>query len=834
LQVGGLSTIVVRSVRRRPLRALLTAVAVGLGVTAVLGVQLALVALDDQAGAASAERAGRSSIDVRAPGGVGFDATEVAAAGRIGGVAEVQPFLEKPAVARYDRDAVDAPTVSVVAVVQGEVALRPVHVVAGRLPVEGSLSEVALDQGLTDALRATGAPRALRPGDGLWLTTATGPDHFRVVGLTSGTSGGLAFTQSAVYVSSAEATGAFRLGLRTPLMAVRLRPGVDAAAVAPALQRLLPAAVLIDPRGGGSAPLGGQRSLLALLAILSLVIGAGVTANSVAVGAEERRREIGLLRAAGASMRQVFRLLMAEAAVLALAGAAAGVGGGIALGALLIHHFAAPGLTVPASSAAPSRIAAAVAAGAGAAVLASVLPALTARRVPPIAALRSASTVQRQRTPRWAPGSALALTAVFALAWVWDRADVVVGGMVALLAAMVVALTLAAPLIARGLGRVLAPVAGLAPMAAANLARRRHRTSLTLAGLSVAVASATAVGVLTEGALRGGDQWVSRLFVGDVVLSSPATQPDAIATELAREAGTDPGSRVRYLVASVGGSPAAVAAVDPAAYSSTGALDLVEGDRRTAFATLAAWPSVLVPAQLSARLGWHAGSRLPLLVYGRPAATVTVAGVVAHSLPSADARESLLIGQDQAGQLFGPGADGFDLLQVRAGDDGAARRVAAAASHYGMRSMTVKGLRDAAADAVQHAVGTLAALAWVAISVAMLAVVTTLLVSVRLGRRELALLRAVGLSRRQATRLVLAEAAMLVGIGAGVGVVTGCVLALPLLSVSGSPGFQLPFVFPVLTVAAGLGALVAVAVLAALLPARRSARANIVAAIRHE
>ena len=833
--MAGILGLALRQLRARPLRAALTAIAVALGVAAVLGVQLALAAVDDQAGAAQLQRAGRSSLDVRAVGAAGLDPAAVDTVRSLAGVAEVQPFLEKPVTARIDKNAVDAPTVSVVTAVAGEVAMRPLILLDGRPPAPGSRDEVAVDQALAVSLESTGGGHPLRVGDAVYLTTASGPDRYRVVGITAGTSGGLAFTRSALYVSDTAARSAFALGLRTPLLAVRLAPGTDPGAVAAAVRdRLGPAAISVDPRAGTVQPLQDQRPLLLLLAALSVVIGAGVTANSVAVGAFERRREIGLLRAAGASRRQVFRLLLAEASLLALGGAVAGIGLGWLLGTILIRHYAASDLAGPTPSLDWLRTAGAVVAGGGAALLGSVFPAVAARNLSPLRALRQVPGAERDRAPRWLLAAVPPLFALFGLGVLVDQTAAVVVGTVGLLLGVCLALPAVAPPVIRGLGAVLSPGGGAARVAAANLARRRNRTALTLAGLSAAVATATAIGVLTAAALDTGDHWIGNLFAGDVLVTSPATQADAIATDILDVDGVDAVSPVRYLVGTVGDVPLTIAAVDPVTYSGAGRLDLLEGDRTTAFTQLGEAPSAFVPAQLAQTLGWHAGQRLSLVVGGHQPATLTVAGVVAHSLPSGDNREALLVGRSQARALFGDSARGFDLLEVTAGSDAAAQRVAVRASTYGMRATAVATLRDAAHDALAHAIAILVALAWLAVTVAMLAVVNTLVASVRLGGRELALLRAVGLSRRRALRLLLTEAGLLAVTGIVIGVGTGCLAAIPLLRASGSPGFDLPFAFPVLGTLAAVAAILAGSLLASIVPGRRSARASIVAAIRDE
>jgi putative ABC transport system permease protein len=115
-----------------------------------------------------------------------------------------------------------------------------------------------------------------------------------------------------------------------------------------------------------------------------------------------------------------------------------------------------------------------------------------------------------------------------------------------------------------------------------------------------------------------------------------------------------------------------------------------------------------------------------------------------------------------------------------------------------------------------------------------LAVINTLVVNVRQGRREMGLLRAVGLSRGQARRLVLAQAGLLGGVAAVLGLGVGCLLAVPLLAASTSPGFVPAFVFPITTAIALLGGVVVAVLLAGVLPARRAAAADIVSAVRQE
>jgi ABC-type antimicrobial peptide transport system permease subunit len=243
---------------------------------------------------------------------------------------------------------------------------------------------------------------------------------------------------------------------------------------------------------------------------------------------------------------------------------------------------------------------------------------------------------------------------------------------------------------------------------------------------------------------------------------------------------------------------------------------------------------VIVPQQLADRYGWHLGHVLRLDPgSGGAAIALTVVGVAAHTFPGGDGRESLIMGHDQAVLALGSVAAGFDDLQMLGGAKRTGDLQAVAAS-FGMQVTAVADIQDAAQRSLDHSLQLLAALGWLGVVIAMLAVINTLVVNARQGTRELALLRAVGLSRRHALRLVLVEAALLGAAGVLVGSVAGCAVALPMLRVSGSSGFTPHFGPPLTAIAALTALVVAGAMLAAYLPARRVVGAGIVGAIRYE
>jgi putative ABC transport system permease protein len=831
--------------RARPLHGLLGALAVALGVAALVGVRIILSGLDDQASAAQQARAGGSDLDVRAAAGPGLGGDDLARLRAVPGVAAVSPLLEKSTTARISPAAVEGIEVPVVGLVDGQAALRPVRLAAGRLPRAGSLTEVALDDGVAVALRSTAggagvgstgsaapAPGAVTVGERILLVTLAGDRPFTVVGLTAPGVGGPAFPGPSAYVSEAAARGPFDLGLRAPLAALRLVPGAGAAAVARAVGVSLGGGVLaVDPRAGAAPALAQLRPLLLLVLALAGAICAGVSANTTGLAASERRREIGLLRAAGLGPRGVLHLLLAEAMVLGTAGAVAGVAAGAALGHLATGRLVAGDAALADVALDPWLLGAAAASGVAAAVLGALPAALTASRVPPLAALRDSAEPRPGPAPWRTALAGVCLAAIGVVAARSTAVSAVAAGVAGVLLGLVLCLPLLAGPLLRGVAAVVSPLAPTAPVAAAALARRRRRTALTLAGLVVSVATATALSALGSGALAAGDRWVTGMFAGDIVVHSPAPQPGTVAQAIAAAPGVRGVTPVRFLSAVAGGSPLGVAAVDPAAYRTSGALDVVDGDRRAAFAGLAAGPAVLVPQDLAAELGWHRGTPLSLTAGDRQL-PVRVAGIVAHSLPGGDGREAVLMAGGTARRLYGSSAGGFDDLEVTSSGGSALPDVARLAADYGMSAVSVDSIRDDARQSLGRTLGLLGVLGWLAVGIAMLAVINTLLVNARQGSRDLALLRAAGLSRRRAVRLQLTEAGLLAGTGSVLGLVAGCGLALPMLRAGSSPGFAPQFALPVEAALAALAAVVVGSLLTAALPARRASRAAIVAAIR--
>ena len=823
----GLRPVLARNLRSRPGRSALTALAVCLGVAVMLGVQIDIAGVAAQARAAAAVRAGGSGLDVLSVAAGGLSPSQLSSLTALPGVTASVPLYQKRVAAEAAYVGSPVNTVTVVGIEDGRAALRPITLTAGRLPGSGSPGQVAVDASLLDALAPPGDSLGL--GSTLMLTTGSGPRDFRVVGLTGAGGVGASFAQDAIFVPSGVLLSQFNLGLHTSLDALQLGHGVSSAAVATEVHRRLGGSVTtLAPGADSGDPLVQLEPILLLVSLLSVVIGAGVAANTVSLAALERRRDIGLLRAAGASAGQVFRLLSGEGLLLAIAGSVLGVGVGIGLGAGLQAAFSSAPLPAVGLQVSPLAALLAALAGALAAAAAAALPAAAAARMRVLEALNPESAGRRERVHAATLGAVPALLALTVLADLSGPAAAAVGG-IALLLAVGLCLPLVAPLVTRWLAVLLRTVSPEGEVAAANLSRRRNRTALTLSGLVVAVAAAVASSILVAGSLSAGDSWVDHLFVGSALIRSPVTQREEIATQISRTAGVQVTPLV-FFPAVVDDDVIGVAAIDSRLESQDGGLELVGGSRTAAFADLAEGPAVIAPVSLAEANDWQVGTQLSVETPSG-AMAFRVSGIAEHSFPAPDGRETLLVDSQEAARAFGSEAAGFDDLEVLT--PGRETEVAAAASRYGLAAIPISTMTVAVGDALGDTIGILPAVSWVALAIAMLAVVNTLVVSVRSGRRELALMRAVGLSAAQARRFVLAQAGYLGATAAILGTAVGCLLAIPMLAASQSPGFLPGFDLAWVTVLALAAAVIGAAVATAVLPARQAARASIVSAVRH-
>jgi putative ABC transport system permease protein len=838
------------SVSRRE-RSLLSILAIGLGVGLILGTQLINISLGQQLGRAASDLVGHADAEVFAFSDQGFSQGMVDVISKLPQVTVAAPVVTKRLSGTVGGHQQTFQLLGIDPVAEQQ--LHPLVLAGGEMFSPLDKAAVLLDE-------KWAGEHGVKVGTTITLISALGRDSYVVKGLLKNS----AFAQSSfgpvVFVPLQTAQKAFRLGARVTQVSVGLKRtcqgDYNACTYGPFRADLRQKAIeeysVQDNRAfaaGQRDPYAEMAPVVAFFSLLALGIGLFLISNNLAVTVLERRREIGLLRAAGATTSWIRNLFLVQAGILGAAGTILGLLAGVLLAAVLIGYLRQsggqsdlqfvfdPGLTVLVGLW-----------GLLATLLCGLLPALRAMAVAPLEAIRPQSLFEIERSRRRVTvlGLVAYLVGGLLLAGVLrgDSTDPsLTGARLVLAAAAMVTLfagTLAlTPVIIAPLTAVLSrPFRLFAPgetiLARNALIRRPNRSALTVAGLLVSSAMVVAVAGLTQGALGAGEDWVDSLFVSDHLIVSPVHQGEQIRQEINKVGGVGTTSEISFFALRAGDRALSLAAIDPLEYATRGSLRFVPGTAPGVYTEIEESRAIVISRRLADSRNLHVGDHLNL-TSARGDLSYRVAAVAYHSLPSPSGDEAALIALSNARQDFG--VEGFNILQVvpltSAGPDFDSQ-LNQAAARYGMQVETVADVRAGVRLGVNSLLLLLTGIGLVGVILGLMAVVTTILLNISESSRELGLLRAVGATQGQIRAIILTQSGLFGLCGAVLGSVVGLVMVLVMVKAASSLGFQPGYSVPwsviiAVIVVALLGSLLAVA-----LPARRAASASVVAALRYE
>jgi putative ABC transport system permease protein len=594
----------------------------------------------------------------------------------------------------------------------------------------------------------------------------------------------------------------------------------------------------------------GQQ-VMSLMGVLGLLMGGFIILNTFRTIVAERRRDIGMLRAVGASRRTVTGLILVESLVLGAVGSAIGLVLGYGLAALVTAAVAPVmrqflNIQIPAPGVQPGLALAAIAGGVGVTLLASLLPARAASRVTPLEALRpaiGAKSLRRLTGVSFWIGLAMIALAVAALLTA-NAGLLSLGSMLFIAGLLLVAPALVIP-IANLFGRLAALIFardGVAQLAEGNLVRQPSRAALTasttMIGLAILVMAA---GLLSSVAITF-QRMLDASLGSDYLLVPPSVatwglsvgaNPD-LAGELRATDGVDVVSTLRFAASQTDGQAISVLGVDPPAYQATSGLTFIDGDQASAFQQVGAGRAMIVNGLLASAAGLKIGDTATLLT-AEGEAPYTVVGIASDYLNAKIA--TAYISQANIAADFGREEDVFFQINLRAGADAAA---AEAAFKEALKPYPQFKLIAGQAYIDQNMqlfdamfAGMYAMLIFLAIP-SLIAMVNTLAIGVIERRREIGMLRAVGATRRQVRRIILVEALILAAIGVAFGLLAGLYLGYMATSALSAFGFPMEYVFPASALLVAIAAGLIFGVLAALIPARQAAGLPIVSALRYE
>jgi len=597
-----------------------------------------------------------------------------------------------------------------------------------------------------------------------------------------------------------------------------------------------------------SDALGFIRTALLVFAAVAVLVGGFLIFNTFSVTVAQRTKEFALLRTLGASRAQLLRSVLAETVVIGLLASVVGIACGLLLAPALAALMASFGLDLGSTGIVlePRTIVAGLVVGVVATVVSGLVPARRATRVEPVAALRDSVAPGPGRLRRRRVVAAVLVEASGVAALLYGllgdpgaaNATATVLGAGSLL--MIFGFALLAPTLVRPLsgliGRPLARFQGLTGRLARENARRQpQRTAVTASALMIGVALVVLVAIFAAGLRATIDQGIDEQVraVGIVTHEDGFSPlPDGITERIAQVDGVADVSRIRFETGRVVGETGttSVTGVDPASAADVLALEWEEGSDAT-LAGLTEGDVLINPDFARERdvgvgdavrfvtpRGGEVGYRVAG-IYGPGA------GVIGGVLVSNASLESSWDAKDIAFALVA-GADGADAGAIKRAEQ------AALAEFPTAKPQTLEDFRADQNQQVDSLVGLVYALLSLSVIVALLGIVNTLALSVHERTRELGLLRAVGMSRRQVRRMVRAESVITAAIGALLGIVLGIAFAAIVSRPLAEDGFVFEMPVVTLVVVTVLAALAGV--LAAIPPARRAARVDVLRAVTTE
>ena len=719
-----------------------------------------------------------------------------------------------------------------------DAAINPYRIVEGRAPRADD--EVVINRGAADAGH-------LHVGDTTTVETPQ-PVTVRVVGIaTYGSADGMGqVTYAAFTLGAAEKYLTTDPGHVNAIL-VRAEPGVSQDELVHRLQPVLPAGVEAitgaqltqqDISDINATFLDLLRGFLTVFAGVALLVGAFSIYNTFSILVAQRTRESALLRALGASRRQVVRSVIAESIAVGIVASAVGLVGGLAIAGLLKAMFDAFGFALPAGGLVVSSTSVVVPVVLGVVVTlaASVVPAIRASRVPPLAARRDVD-VDRSGLSRHRAVVGLAVLgagAVVTLVTALRTGALAVIGLGAV--TTIVGVVIVGPLVARTAGAVLgAPVRRLrgvsGSLAQQNAMRNPRRTAATASALMVGVAVVTLFTVFAASLRASVDDTVTRTFAGDLAITTGRFGGGALSPQLATTlAGLPEVQAAAGLgrgVARIGDRDEDVTVTDTAAAARVLDLGVTSGSLSGLGAA-----SLAVSSDTASSRGWTVGSVVPVTFTDGTTTEVTIGAVYSQDdlvggylLPRATWASHAV--QDLDTAVYVKLADGVDPGAGRAA-------VEAVTGRFGAPDVLDRaGYIDQATSGVNLLLGLVYVMLALAILIALMGIANTLALSIHERTRELGLLRAVGASRSTLRAMVRWESVIIALFGAIGGLGVGLFLGWALVRYRADAVTQV-FAAPVGSLVIVLVAGGVAGVVAGLRPARRAGRLDVLAAIATE
>lgn len=574
--------------------------------------------------------------------------------------------------------------------------------------------------------------------------------------------------------------------------------------------------------------------LLTVFSMIALGVGSFVIYNVFSISAAQRQRENALLRAIGASKRQVTRAMLIESVVVGVFGSIAGFAGGIGLTLGLSSLLRAVGIDLPTGGLVvpPAAAVQTILVGLLVTVASAWLPARRAGKVPPLAAMRATAIETagpgRKRTALALALILLGIAVIGAVTAGASNSLLGVGVLLVFAGTIVLGPVIARP-VALFLGRPAAALRGVTGvMARQNAARNPKRTSRTAAPVLIGVALVAAVSALAASINGQISDIFTKQFTGDFVVSSQAQGfgglSPSLADELGRIEGVGNASGIGTLLVRIDDKGRLLTVITPSTIEGNYDIGLVDAE----YSDLDA-DGIFISREYSEDEMLTVGSTIDVVLADTTVRTLTVRGIYEFN----DLAGNRVVSREM---FAGANVNSFDfgvyITLAPGADSGEVReRLQAAVDDYGQGKLLSKGeYIDEQAGQVNQLLGLIYGLLFLSVIIAIVGIIITLLLSVFERQREIGLLRAVGMTRGQVRTTVRWESVITSILGAVLGIVLGLALGWVVvfsLRDQGLTSFQVPVSTTIMILVLSF----IVGVLAAVYPAWRATKVDVLDAL---
>ena len=619
-------------------------------------------------------------------------------------------------------------------------------------------------------------------------------------------------------------------------------PGSDKSTVQRAIAATLPKGVEVvtgqtvanEQSNDVNQSLSFFSTALLVFAFISLFVGGFTIFNTFSITVGQRTRELALLRIVGASRRQVFRSVLAEAVIVGTVASLVGLGLGVLAAVGLEALLKGFGITLPSGSLVfeGRTIIVALLVGVGVTVVSAVGPARRAVRIPPVAALADYRAEEEESSRRRiVVGSVSALLGIASLVFGLTEPAIELVGLGAF--AIFIGIGMLAPIVARPMasviGRPLARLFGIAgKLGRENSMRSPRRTAQTASALMVGLALVATIAVFGASLSKSATSSVDNAISANYIITTSAQGgaggfSNSVSSAAAKVPGVTAVSTVYQGPFEIRGALSNLTAVSTNHLPSTVILRMESGQGASSLAA----GQLLIDTNTANSKHLSVGSVVPVTFSQTGSSTLRIGGIF---------KPNALLGSYVVGDRYFLAH--FDnplpvavLLRTENGSTAATQAVDRGLSAYpNLKIQSRAAFEKSQQQQINQLLGLVYALLALAVLIALIGIVNTLMLSVFERTHEIGLLRAVGMKRRQLRAMIRSESVILAIFGAIIGIIVGTALGAAFaasLKQQGITDIVIPVaslvVFLILSALLGLGA--------ASWPARRAAKMDVLTAI---